>query len=472
MAIRYEGYALLIGVNLYARYDRDKKLRRARKTLSGAVNDLRVWWDLARAAGIKPENIRVLSTESLTPAELETGAHGVTLGPASRAEILEGVEWFAQAVGGQSTGGFIAFCGHGDFVTAEGLALCPTDVRELDSDADPEDVVLFSELRDLLDQHAPDMGVTAFIDASFAGPVLTTVAGGAANGRSLTGRKLPEGLDATLLRAGDKVFTAVDPAEVAYELPTRYGWHGPLSLAVLELLDLYGADLRGGDGSVPEVVGERADGLEDLLRDLGLRPDVDTGGAPVNRDEVEDDDDGQELSGGINGFRSYDLMVNGAKVGQVNVDTTDTEHKETWYLSTLLSLDGSLDFTLTYDGKNPPSTFSGPGVISWQVEYKASNWVNAAGVVVPRYDGANNVYSWQRPGSPVVTGNKWLSLSFPENNNAGSLRWFAANSTLGGLLFTETSKIGDTITYNKLGVNKTMGAAAVQLIEAIPVPVT
>ncbi|MCB9792850.1 MAG: caspase family protein [Alphaproteobacteria bacterium] len=483
MAKTYQGYALLIGVNNYKGYSQSVKEAPAENQLSGALNDLRVWWDVARGAGIPARNIRVLSTRQMQPGELETGAIGVTMGLATRDEILEGVEWLAkQAAKGTTTSTLLAFAGHGDFDEKEGLLLCPSDVRggALSS------AVSLKELRALLDQHAPKAGVHAFFDCSFGGPVDADAANGVARARSLSGRAFPEGLDTTLLRSVDKVVVGATLGEVAYELPTRHGWHGPLSHEALRVLDHWSHAHRGDDGEVERrQPGSAAYGeLLDLLQRAGLRdcaPCVDkcSGSGDVKNTGPRGDadvGDGSEISGGILGYRTVvinALLANGSKaqVGQINVDTTKAgDHVENWFLDVAGSFNNELEFVITYDGKDAPTGMTGPNVVSWPVYYDDSLWLPAGGKVIPATNPPANVRTYFRNGSPINTVNKWFTLELPEPTKDGKITWWSAYANMVGLLFSDTSKVGDAIVFRPFNVDRTLNANGRFLVELMKDP--
>ncbi|MCB9794066.1 MAG: caspase family protein [Alphaproteobacteria bacterium] len=479
MATTYQGYALLIGVNAYRSYSQSVKASPDQHALSGALNDLRAWWDVARGAGIPARNIRVLSTRRVLPGELETGANGVSVGLATRDEILEGVEWLAKnAAKDRTQTALLVFAGHGDFIDGEGLALCPSDV----SGADLQNAVRLKEIRQLLTQHAGNQPVLAFLDCSFGGPADSTVAHGVANARSLTGRALPESLDLSLLRSIDKVVTPGELGEVAYELPTRHGWHGPLSHEAVAILDHWEHEHRGADGEVerrqPSV--DAATGLLELLHEAGLRdcaPCVDKcsgsgAGLSSPRGDVEVGD-GSEISGGTFGFRSVEIIAMLATggtqvVGLINIDTSVSgAQTETWFLNTNGAFDNPLEFRISYDGKNPPAGLAGPDIISWTVNYDDSLWQPAGGKVIPATNPAANVRTFFRNGSPINTTNKWFTLELPVPGVDGKITWWSAYANMAGLIFDDTSKVGDSIRYNPFNTTRNLNGNGRFLVEVM-----
>lgn len=478
MATTYQGYALLIGVNKYSSYSQSVKAAPGAHGLSGSLNDLRAWWDVARGAGIPARNIRVLSTRRMRPGELETGANGVSMGLATREEILDGVTWLAKnAAKDRTQTAMLVFAGHGDFVEGEGLALCPSDV----TGPKVQGAVTLKAIRGVLTQHAGNQPVLAFLDCSFGGPVDPSVAHGVANGRSLTGRALPEDLDLTLLRSIDKVVTPDELGTVAYELPSRHGWHGPLSLEALAILDHWAHGTRGADGEVErrQAHDDAASGLLDLVHEAGLRdcaPCVDkcssgSGGTKSSPRGDTEEGDGSELSGSILGFRSIEIiaMLAGGgtqQVGLVNIDTSVSGvHTENWFLNTAGAFDNPLEFRISYDGKHPPAGMSGPDVISWSVVYDDSLWQPAGGKVIPATNPAANLRTYFRNGSPISTTNKWFTLELPVPGADGKITWWSAYASQAGLLFSDTSKVGDTIRYNVYNTNRNLNSNGRFLVE-------
>src|SRR4051812_41730390 len=81
MTIQTKAYAVLIGVDDYSAYDPTNT-----HNLLGSVNDVRAFWDVCVASGFAPENIHVLTTPALDPAEV--GGLPQNFHAATRSEIL------------------------------------------------------------------------------------------------------------------------------------------------------------------------------------------------------------------------------------------------------------------------------------------------------------------------------------------------------------------------------------------------
>lgn len=477
MATTYEGYALLIGCNEHPNTT-GPLAGNSRNGLRAAINDLRVYWDLARAIGIKPANIRVLAAPEIEPGELQASANGVTIGRATSAEIVAGVTWLAKNLGSSGTTcGLLAFSGLGDYKDGTGLVLCGTDVKP-----DLSGTVSLAQIRSLLQNHAPNRRLYAMLDTCFFGPESLTEVGGSGRPRCLSGKVQPANADLKLLRPGDKVSLAADIGATTYEAPTRHGWHGPLSASVMEALDIAGVPVRGGDEQAPMATGDAADSLDGLLAELGLRDEVYTpvpkSDPPEDRDNDEDppdavdntNNDNGELSGGLEGFRIYDILINSVKVGQVNIDTTvNGVHKETWFIDQNANLDGAWAFRIGADTNNPPLSYNpiGGNVVSWDVDYNATNWGPGASEPIPAFNAANNVRTYRRAGSPTTTPNRWIVLRLPKPGAQGSLTWYATNSSLEGMIFQKTDPVGSIITYDKLTVGEASPSTGRKLVEPI-----
>lgn len=475
MANTFEGYALLIGSNEHPNSG-NNLAGNSRNGQRGTINDLRVYWDLARAIGIRPANIRVLASPEIAPGELQASANGVTIGQATSAEIIAGVTWLAQRLGGAFTScGLLAFAGLGDYKDGTGLVLCGSDVR-----ADLSGTVSLAQIRALLQSHAPNRRLYALLDTCFFGPEVATEAGGAGRPRCLSGRTKPDNADLTLLRPGDKVSLAAAVDATTYEAPTRHGWHGPLSASVMESLDVFGVPVRGGDGLAPAATVQAGEALDGLLAELGLRDEVVfTEPDPEedrNNDTEPDNDpaptnpDLGELSGGVDTFRVYDILINSVKVGQVNVDNSATSvHKETWFIDQNANLDGNWTFRVGANTNDPPLGYNpiGGNVVSWDVEFDAAGFVAAPNEPIPAFNAAGNVRSYRRAGTPATTANKWIALRLPKPGVQGSLTWYATNAALAGLIFQKTDPVGTTITYDKMTSADTLPSTGRKLVELI-----
>ncbi|MEZ4297727.1 MAG: caspase family protein [Polyangiaceae bacterium] len=123
-AVMFQNYALIIGVQEYTDYDPTADV-----TVPGARNDARAWVRTCLSIGFAPENIRVLTTPELRPAELGPGTEGVQLGTAKRADIMDGLTWLSDQIGGDTPAtGLITFSGHGDEGENGCPVLCPSDL--------------------------------------------------------------------------------------------------------------------------------------------------------------------------------------------------------------------------------------------------------------------------------------------------------------------------------------------------------
>lgn len=115
-------FALIVGVERYARYSQDRAF-----DVSGAIADARAHYRQCLSAGFSPDRIRVLSTPRLAPADLGPEATAETVGDADHAGIVAGLTWLVERLSGEAAAaGLFTFSGHG--LLDGGVALCPSDL--------------------------------------------------------------------------------------------------------------------------------------------------------------------------------------------------------------------------------------------------------------------------------------------------------------------------------------------------------
>lgn len=254
--VNNDGCALLIGVDDYSAYDRS-----GARDLKGSCNDVRTFYRLCRALGMKPANIRVLTSPRLDVGELE-GADPENIGQATEADILSGLNWLAERIGQRSRpAGLLTFSGRGDFSQA-GYVLCPSDVT-----GDGERGLAHALAVDTLNGIVAGTNLTVVLDACHA-------SGQVGEALSLTGRALPAdppawGLDACVL-------AATRPDGVAHQSVFDGRHHGVFSWAIACGIERWLAAQEAGgarfDVSNRELI-ETATGLISALK-LGQTPEL------------------------------------------------------------------------------------------------------------------------------------------------------------------------------------------------------
>lgn len=117
------GYALLIGIDDYSIYDATRA-----HNLPGGLNDVRAWWATCRRRGFLPEDIHVLTTPALDPADLP-GVPRANVGTATRANILAARKVLHDTLSRPGAIGLITYSGHGDISGVEPV-ICPSDTDQ------------------------------------------------------------------------------------------------------------------------------------------------------------------------------------------------------------------------------------------------------------------------------------------------------------------------------------------------------
>lgn len=202
------GYALLIGVDDYAAYDRSEGKPPGTSDLRGSLNDVRVWLATCLEIGIPRENIRVLSSPAPSVAELG-GAEG---GPATAAAIREGVLWLAEKLKGAAQPvGVLVFSGHGDLTKNDGLVICPSDVT-----ASGDDLVNDVSLSSMQKALGGLQNLTTVLDCCHSGGGMAV---GSRKATSLRGLPWPSDPAAQPARPAisDRVFFAAQRGQSAYQ---------------------------------------------------------------------------------------------------------------------------------------------------------------------------------------------------------------------------------------------------------------
>ncbi len=156
-------YALLIGVQDYSSYDISLDQPRGTSDLKGAVNDARAFYRQCILAGFSPDNIRVLTSPKLSPADLGPTATRSNVREATQDEIVEGLHWLVRSIAGhEPASGLLTFSGHGR-VDDGGVDLCPSDLT-----GSLDQVVSVEALVDRLAATRAGARLTLFLDCCHA----------------------------------------------------------------------------------------------------------------------------------------------------------------------------------------------------------------------------------------------------------------------------------------------------------------
>lgn len=238
--------ALFIGINDYSAYDRSVDQRPGRSSLPGSLNDARAFWRVARWMGMRPENLRVLTSPPLDPAELE-GATSANVGEATESGILEGVGWLASMLRGQpQRAALMTYSGHGAYLDDKGLLLCPSDTQG----ENLEHAIAFSTLGELLGPAGQNL--TTVLDCCHSGAAGAST-GGDDDRRipSLGKRLVPDRVTEKDLCFAGRVLAACRPQQVTEQSRFMGRWDGSFSWAVASAMEQW--------RSVPDGDGRRLD---------------------------------------------------------------------------------------------------------------------------------------------------------------------------------------------------------------------
>lgn len=328
--------AVIIGVNHYRAFDASLGLMAGTSDLYGPINDTRLYYKIARQRGIAPSNIRVLTSAAVDPKGYADDADPANFKHATAEEIRAALRWIVEQldVAGRPVG-FVAFSGHGDYLTRTGeLVLCPQDVAAVYDPAGElpdwrlEPVVRLEDLSGssdinltylldvchgsfeystsmmdcspeavkawkgyaakhpgaaplLLPVHRPDPCWTQAeqegreaMDTTTSADAAETVGGLRASGtaRCLTRRTLPGGAKAAWKTRPDAVLLAADVGTPAYEYPFDGVWHGAFSWALARVLERWAFDAPGEDRSEFRIANREAvERVKAMLQALEFR---------------------------------------------------------------------------------------------------------------------------------------------------------------------------------------------------------
>ncbi|MEL6349465.1 MAG: hypothetical protein AAFV53_40555 [Myxococcota bacterium] len=141
--------------------------------------------------------------------------------------------------------GLFTYSGHGSR-QGNGLLLCPADLQ-----SDFENAVGFQTLSQILDQHAPESSVTAFLDTCHSARIL----GGLRRLQRLGKRSLVhagvdiDGFPLKRFRDQDVVLAACRAMEMSYEYPMQARFNGAFTWAASTLLSRQGMGVSAESGA-------------------------------------------------------------------------------------------------------------------------------------------------------------------------------------------------------------------------------
>lgn len=374
-----EGYALLIGVDDYSAFDTSSNQATGTSDLAGSRNDVRSFWRLCRLIGMKPANLRVLTSPPIDFHELE-GASAENVGPATEAEIHRGVAWLAENLGRPARPtGVLTYSGHGDWLADKGLVLCPSDITRAGDAGDAggaevslDHAVSFSAINAALAKHDAAENLTVVLD--------TCHSGGAGAARKRTDRKTGHPLSLTA-RPGTKlaaataateplsgrVLAAAGREEVAYQSMFDGHFHGVFSWAIAAALEQWRPVQEHHNVRVNLSYDKLLETAQRLITALWFKQTPELSGPPGvgalavfhqgiygHPGETKDLPDGgfktEQIDPGYRNYLMYDLTQGGVSVGQVLVtgatagDGFEAE-REYWYLTSNITMTSPLTFT-------------------------------------------------------------------------------------------------------------------------------
>ncbi len=281
-------FALLIGAGNYSAYDTSTGSPSKTNNLPGAVQDVASMYSLSLALGVAPGDIYVLLTPThggdastdLKRAYLD--ASPGTIKPATKNEILAGLDWLAQKLeGSKNASALVTWSGHGDFVGDE-LALCPSDVVSSGAGKDLTNAISFAELRAYFERPS-FANTTLVLDCCHAGAV-TGAKRAVSGSASLTGRPLPAKTDVRPLSV--RTIAATKAGEKSEQSTFDGVSHGALTWALKVVLDQWKVNNPGTGEEITITYDELRRRVDRLLTALSFEQRVqlaggsDVGGLP------------------------------------------------------------------------------------------------------------------------------------------------------------------------------------------------
>lgn len=450
-----DGYALLIGVGDYSRFDASRpQADAASSDLPGSRNDATTFWRLCRLLGMKAENIRVLASppfDSALIAEFE-GARIENFGAADERGILDGVRWLSEMLGQASKPtGLLTYSGHGDVTPKQGLVLCPSDV-EYAADDTLKHAISYSTINAIIAPNAENL--TVVLD--------TCHAGGAAKGavKSQTGRPLvlmPRTTAATKQVApsgaaqedlAGRVLAAAGRDQVAYQSMFDGRWRGVFSWAVSCAMEQWSMTQEGNTVRLDVSYDRLVETTQRLISALWFDQKPELRGAQgigklavfhpgldQHQGETTEMPDGgfktEQVDPGMRDYVVYQILDQaGVLLGQILVTNTAgagyDANREYWYMTTNLSNSGTYTFVggAAKYWSTPPS---GLGTLSFKT-VRTPTWTSGTP------SGTMLLYTNALTGERI--GINW-GMTVSHGSWGGSIVWW--HSTTGNLFGPGTS---------------------------------
>ncbi len=168
--------AVIIGINHYDAFDQAVGLSEGTSNLFGAINDCKLYYQLARRIGAPAKNITVITSAPVSHSFIgDESGESTLISPATKDTILAAIIGLIKQLAKEGkTVGFVAFSGHGDYIEDDQqLVLCPQDTTiEGYPLASPtelrlKNVVPLLDIRNLTDKH-PNINLTYILDVCHA----------------------------------------------------------------------------------------------------------------------------------------------------------------------------------------------------------------------------------------------------------------------------------------------------------------
>ncbi|WP_437736063.1 caspase family protein [Sorangium sp. So ce1335] len=431
-----KGYALFIGVNDYRAFDRSTGKAAGTSDLEGSVNDVATFWQACIRMGMRPENLRVVTSPRADLAHLP-GATEANLGEATEKGVRDALGWLADKVAG-GRAGLLTYSGHGAHTPEKGLLLCPSDVRG----AGFEHAIAFTELRALLNDAE---NLTVVLDCCHGSGAAPDARG--RRPRSLVEAALPGRLRDDDLRIGARVLAACKPGEVTQQATIDGRPQGAFTWAVATVIEQWTAK-EDGDGGVYLTLSygdlvERTrrllgalefEGTPHIYGEPGVRrlAVLQTGSRPEKTSHTPDA--GRQLGqldGGMNNYRIYTLTAISNQVptllaqvlvtGDYPPGSYKAQTEYYWISNSLPSNADSIEITAVDGGTLPAGTYN----LRWA---QSVTWTGNR----PPKNGSTYFIYAGTGGAPTFGLNWGLEYNASTGKWNGSLGWY---NTTGSNLF-------------------------------------
>ncbi len=482
-------YALIVGVHTYDNFPNQPVI--------GALNDVRRWYRFFEGhLGVKPENIFVLTSPTLTERQASSICPGVpteNLGCATHDAVRDGVKHLGEAVHAvDGSNGIFVWSGHGTSLMPGGtqgqegatIALCPSDTT-VPGDASMGNLLTFLQIQRWWSEAAAGKGgkveatrnLTMILDTCYqAGP----------GARALLPSAPTVEVASDDLAVFERVMMAARQSETAVDVRVQQRHYGAFSFALTTMLEQWTVRHDGGmrfvNGSYADVMYRTRElisvlGIDDQTPTLsGFRgvgqvavfnPDstVYIGDTSVAPDVAHHH---RQLSGDEDGFTAYEFVqYNGEEditlaiaivVGVVPTVNEGyygvfTQTAEYWYWDdTGASADPNEDVTLKIkveawpaEGETSPVVQKAQGLGGGpEVQPEAVTWTedaNPSGTVWKGEDNAGNQFALIFTIGSALGGPTW----YRETDDVGG-----EPVTPAGTLFDGVGDVNQTLTSSSL----------------------